>query len=188
MWRRTLRAKWTVLTHIYIQHKSCSHEYFQQQHSSRQTAHQDSHGLGSCAHSWCFAVVAVAAATAAAASAAATVTRDRLHWQAERSRFCPNDIIQEKFKLIIFSWRRGKGKHHSGWLSWLLSNQPELVFIDLNTMSIYQRSVFVKWVKLNAFKYKQWWRGLQITKFQSSHNQEQGNQVDFISAATLPAC
>ena len=80
----------------YVQCQNCSHKYFQEQHSSHQTAYHCSHSLGSCAHSGCFA----AAATAWAG--------DRLRGQAERPGLHPNGLIQDKFNLKIFSWGEKK--------------------------------------------------------------------------------
>ena len=85
----------------YVQCQNCSHKYFQEQHSSQQTAYHCSHYLGSCTHSGRFAVAAAAAATARAG--------DRLRSQAERPGLHPNELIQDKFNLKIFSWG-GKNK------------------------------------------------------------------------------
>ena len=75
----------------YVQCQNCSHKYFQEQHSSHQTAYYCSHYLGSCAHSGRSAVAAATAATAWAG--------DRLRSQAERLGLHPNELIQDKFNL-----------------------------------------------------------------------------------------
>lgn len=60
-----------MLTENSVQNQNCSRKYFQEQHSSHQTANYCSHYLGSCAHSRHFAVAAATAATATAAAATA---------------------------------------------------------------------------------------------------------------------
>lgn len=97
MGRHRLHTKWRAFTCACVQNESCSHEYFQEQQSSYETARYDRQYLDRRPHSGCSAMAA------AAASAASASTRDRLCWQAKGSRFHPNRISQDKFNFIIFS-------------------------------------------------------------------------------------